>query len=57
MEPTTHIRLSGHAGAFALTLVTGGFFGLVYLALLLTLPPVRSVEDYHRPSGTPQPTS
>lgn len=37
-----------------LALVTGGVLGLVYLVLLLFLPPVSSVEEYRRLSAAPQ---
>lgn len=37
-----------------LALVTGGFLGLVYLVLLLFLPPVSSVEEYHRLRAAPR---
>ena len=40
-----------------LTLMTGGFLGIVYLVALLFLPPVRSVEEYKWLAAAPRPTS
>lgn len=38
-----------------LTLLTGGFLALVYLVLLLVLPPVSSIGEYERLRNAPRP--
>lgn len=41
--------------AFLLLLPTGGLLGIAYLALLLFLPPVATVEEYRRLCDAPRP--